>query len=114
MGFGKNKYHAKRVTVNGITFDSKREANRWVELLWLEKAGEISELRRQVKFILIPAQRVNGKLVERECSYIADFVYRDKETNLTVVEDAKGVRTEVFKIKKKLMLQKYGIQICEV
>ena len=108
------KYHAKRTVVNGISFDSKHEANRWIELTWMERAGEISDLKRQVKFVLIPAQRINGKLVEREVAYYADFVYTDKASNLTVVEDAKGVRTEVFKIKKKLMLWRYQIRVQEV
>ena len=80
----------------------------------LAKAGEITNLRRQVPYILIPAQRDNrtGKLLERECRYIADFVYSDE--GFTVVEDAKGMRTDVYKIKKKLMLQVHGIRVQEV
>lgn len=110
---GKSKYHSRKTKVAGITFDSSREAKRWKELQLLEAAGEISDLTRQQKFILIPSQRVEGKLVERECSYYADFTYRDKEGTF-VVEDAKGFRTDVYKIKRKLMLQRFGIQIKEV
>lgn len=118
------KYHNKKITVDGLTFDSKKEYQRWIELCLLEKAGEISDLERQVKFILIPSQRepdqINsrgtlkkGKVIERECSYKADFTYKDKEGNL-VVEDAKGMRTKEYIIKRKLMLFRYGIVIKEV
>ena len=120
------KYHNQRVkTSDGIVHDSQREANRWTQLKLLERAGHIKELQRQVKFILIPAQyeddtigkrgRVKkGKLIERECSYIADFVYIDKETGKTVVEDSKGFRTKDFIMKRKLMLYVHEIRIKEV
>lgn len=119
------KYHARKITVDGITFDSQKEARRYSELLLLVKAGEISDLRRQVKFELIPAQRepdvtgprggiIKGKVIEREVAYYADFVYRDKRTDRTVVEDVKGMRTEVYNLKRKLMLWRYGIKIKEV
>ena len=107
-----SKYHSTPTEVNGIRFDSKREANRWAELRILERAGKIEKLKRQVKYLLIPSQYRDGKCVERECSYLADFVYI-KDGRL-VVEDCKGFRTDVFKIKKKLMLQVYGIHIVEV
>lgn len=124
----RQKYGNTKITVDGIQFDSKREAARYQELKLLERAGVISFLQRQTKFQLIPdqhapsnavytkgprkGQRKPGKLLEHECSYIADFCYiRNGET---VVEDAKGYRTEVYKIKKKLMLERYGIQIKEV
>lgn len=108
-----SKYHAKKTTVDGITFDSKKEARRWQELKMLEKAGVISDLQRQVKYELIPAQRdpETGKVVERACTYYADFVY--KEGDKKVIEDTKGVRTAEYKIKRKLVLQKYGIRIRE-
>lgn len=96
-----NKYGSRKVEVNGIVFDSKREAARYQELLLLEKAGEIKDIRRQVKYVLIPAQyehpesttrKGRGRCVERECAYIADFVYKtilpDGDT-LTIVEDTK-------------------------
>jgi hypothetical protein len=109
---GLNKYHARKVTLCGETFDSQRECNRYCELAMLQKAGEISGLRRQVKYELIPAQKVGGKTVERATTYIADFVYN--EDGKTVVEDVKGVRTPEYKIKRKLMLWLKGIRIKEV
>ena len=124
----KNKYRNKKINVNGIVYDSKKEYRRHQELSLLERVGTIQDLRRQVKFILIPAQREPsteiyqkgakkgclkpGKLVERECSYIADFVY--KEDGKTVVEDTKGVRTKEYILKRKMMLHFYGIKIKEV
>lgn len=109
-----NKYNSKKTVVDGQMFDSKKEANRYQELLLLEKAGVIKDLRTQVKFKLIPAQRdeATGKVVERECSYKADFVY--EEDGKTVVEDVKGFRTKEYVIKRKLMLWRYGIRIREV
>lgn len=109
-----SKYGARLTVENGLIFDSAREARRYRELVLLQKAREIEDLRRQVRFLLIPAQRVDGKLAERECAYVADFVYRDRATGKTVVEDAKGVRTQAYIIKRKLMLERYGIQIREV
>ena len=107
-----SKYHNRKVTIDGETFDSKKEARRWLELKYLEKAGEIKGLRRQVKFVLIPSQRKNGKVVERECSYLADFVYR--QGGELIVEDTKGVKTKDYIIKRKLMLWVHGIQIKEM
>lgn len=119
-----NKYRNRKVSRYGKTFDSMKEARRYAELMLLEKAGEISELRTQVRFVLIPTQyeqkwdsrlnvTVKGKLIERECSYVADFVYRDKD-GLTVVEDTKGYKTKDYIIKRKLLLFRYGIRIREV
>lgn len=107
-----NKYKAKKTEVNGIMFDSQKEAGRYVELRMLERAGYITDLRLQQKFVLIPAQKKNGKTVERECSYIADFVY--KENGKTVVEDTKGFRTDTYKIKRKLMLYVHDIEVKEL
>lgn len=120
-----NKYHNKKITIEGLTFDSKREAKRYQELRLLEKAGEITDLQTQVKFVLIPAQREPdtigpkggrkpGKLLERECAYLADFVYTDTRTGGKIVEDTKGMRTADYIIKRKLMLQMYGIRIREI
>lgn len=117
------KYHNSKVVIDGITFDSKKEAIRYQELKLLQTAGEISGLKLQVKYTLIPAQyepdtigkrgRIKkGKLIERECSYIADFVYF--ENGYTVVEDTKGVRTKDYIIKRKLMLWVHGIRIKEI
>lgn len=108
-----SKYNSKKTVVDGQKFDSKKEARRYQELLLLEKAGEIKNLSRQVKFVLIPSQRdENGKVVERECSYKADFTY--EEGIKTVVEDVKGYRTKEYIIKRKLMLYHFGIRIREV
>ena len=117
-----NKYGNRKVKRDGMVFDSKREADRWTELKLLEKAGQISDLRRQVKYELIPTQysdweytqRGKKKVVEREASYIADFVYHDNVLGTDVVEDAKGMRTEAYILKRKLMLYVHGIQIVEV
>lgn len=124
-----SKYYNKKITIDGITFDSKKEASRYMELKLLERAKKISNLRRQVKYVLIPAQYEKstekykkgenkgrlkqGVLLERECSYIADFVYID-ENGKKVVEDTKGMRTKEYIIKRKLMLATYGIRISEV
>jgi hypothetical protein len=78
----------------------------------LERAGAIADLQRQVKFELIPSQRVDGKVAERPCTYVADFVYQ--EGGKTVVEDTKGFKTKDYIIKRKLMLQVHGIRIREV
>ena len=112
----RNKYGAKKVTtVDGEKFDSQKEHQRYVILKLMERAGKIKDLKRQVKFVLIPAQRdASGKLLERECSYVADFVYYDYALRREVVEDAKGMKTDVYKIKKKLMLYVHGISIVEV
>lgn len=121
------KYGNKKITVDGVTFDSKKEYLRWCELRLLERAGQIADLQRQVKYELIPAQYEeferystktgkrlkNGtRCVEKECSYIADFVYQ--QNGQTVVEDTKGYRTEAYIIKRKLMLHIHGIRIREV
>lgn len=126
----KSKYHNRQVTLlNGEKIDSLRELTRYNQLLVLERAGRITDLRRQVKYVLIPAQyqvspRVSArtgralkdsrKLLERECAYIADFVYFDCALGREVVEDAKGVRTPDYVIKRKLMLKEHGIRIQEV
>ena len=102
--------------MNGIVFDSRHEAERWIELRYMDRAGLIYELQRQVPFVLIPTQRdeVTGKLLEKETKYYADFTYRDRQTHKLVVEDAKGCKTEAYRLKKKLMLYRHGVQIVEV
>ena len=107
-----NKYGSRKTTVDGVTFDSKKEAKRYQELRILEKAGEITDLRQQVKFELIPAQRIDGKVAERRVEYIADFVYT--QDGQTVVEDTKGFKTKDYIIKRKLMLWVHGIRIREI
>ena len=107
-----SKYYNKKTLVGGIEFDSKKEANRYSELLLLQRAGKITDLDMQVPFELIPAQKVNGRTAERACVYKADFVYR--ENGKLVVEDTKGVKTKDYIIKRKLMLHIFGIQIREI
>lgn len=119
-----NKYKNKKVTVDGIEFDSIKEARRYRQLAELEKQGDIINLQRQVKYVLIPAQYEpdiigkrggvkRGKLLEREVAYIADFVYK-KQDGGEVVEDTKGVRTKDYIIKRKLMLYIHDIRITEI
>lgn len=111
-GSGKksNKYHAQKY--NG--YDSKKEYYRSEQLkLWL-KAGLISDLREQVTYTLIPSQINSEGITERAVKYKADFVYIDNATGQTVVEDTKGVRTPEYIIKRKLMLQVFGITIKEL
>jgi hypothetical protein len=105
-GSQKSKYRAKglRDPESGEWFASKREYNRWGVLLLLQKAGKISHLRRQVRFPLVIRKVKVGV-------YVADFVYREGATK--IVEDAKGVPTPVYQLKKKLMAALYGIQIRE-
>ena len=121
-----NKYHNSAVIVDGISFQSRKEARRWRELKLMESAGMIHGLTRQKKFVLIPAQREpdtvgkrggrkKGAVIERECSYIADYVYYDKNGKM-VVEDVKSsaTRTKDYIIKRKLMMYIYNIKIQEV
>lgn len=109
----RSKYHSKKAVVNGIVFDSKKEARRYIELKMLERQGEISDLNRQVKFNLIPAQKQGKKTIERACDYYADFVYRRRD-GCVIVEDTKGVKTPEYIIKRKLMLWIHKIKIQEV
>lgn len=127
------KYKNKKVIVDGITFDSKREGRRYTELKLLQKAGEIKGLELQKPFVLIPAQyeyyerygkkgqrlKDGKRCIEKSCVYIADFTYIDKNGE-TVVEDVKGYKDPSsagfakFVIKRKLMLYVYGIRIKEI
>ena len=103
-----SKYH----NVREGGWDSKREKRRGRELELLQRAGEIRELRRQVRFTLIPAQYADGKCLFRSTVYVADFTYRLKDGTF-VVEDCKGYRTDTYKIKKKLMYERFGYIIKE-
>lgn len=125
-----SKYHAKKVTYNGITFDSKKEANRYRELLLLKKAGVVTELELQKRYELIPTQYEtyprygkNGnrlkdgkRCVEKAVYYLADFDYYQDGKH--IVEDVKGYKGStayaVFAIKRKLMLLVHGIKIKEI
>ena len=102
-----NKYNARRVSIDSITYASRREANRHQELLWLQRAGEIHDIELQPRYPRV----VNGVKV---CVYVADFRYVEVATGRTIVEDAKGYRTPVFRLKSKLMAACYGITIREV
>ena len=108
------KYGNVKTEIDGIKFDSLREARRWRELTLLERAGEISHLERQKRFKLTPTMRDrNGKVLERPSYYIADFYYKDKDGK-EVVEDAKGYKTPEYVLKRKLMLCTHAIRIKEV
>ena len=107
-----NKYRNKKVTLDGIEFDSKKEARRYAELKMLERAGMIQDLELQKKYVLIPSQYINKRCVEREVAYKADFVYT--QNGETVVEDTKGMRTDKYIIKRKLLLYRHGLRIREV
>ncbi len=94
-------------------YDSKREAKRAGELKLMRASGQIKCLREQVKFELIPAQRGDdGKVIERAVAYVADFVY--ERDGKVIVEDAKGMTTPAYIIKRKLMLSVHGIRVVEV
>lgn len=112
-----SKYRNKKVLVDGVAFDSKKEAKRYRELKLMEDAGMISRLERQVKFDLLPNQKdPDGKVIERKVQYVADFVYM--KNGKVVVEDVKGYRDggayRVFVIKRKLMLYRFGLKVIEI
>lgn len=106
------KYHNTKMIVDGILFDSKKEARRFQELKLWEKVGGISDLRRQVKYTLIKGQRWSDGKKHRDTVYIADFVY--KMDGRVIVEDVKGFRTDAYRIKRELMKDLYDIEIQEV
>ena len=99
-----NKYYNKKVIIDGIQFDSQKEGSRYKELKLLERAGEISNLELQPKFVLQEGFKKNGKTY-KAIYYIADFKYEEK--GQVVVEDSKGIETDVFKLKHKLFEYKY-------
>jgi len=109
----KNKYGAKKKMVNGIEFDSTKEARRYQDLELMQKAGEIRRLRRQVPFTVF----IKNKLI---CEWLADFVYDLRGAQFgesfvweTIIEDTKGYRTEVYKLKRKMVQAEYGFKILE-
>lgn len=112
-----------KVHADGLTFDSKREYARWKELQLLERAGEITQLERQVPFELLPAQyieifdkkkrKMKPVCVEKSVKYVADFTYRTKDGEW-VVEDSKGMKTKDYILKRKLMLYLLKIRVHEV
>lgn len=123
---GVSKYGAKKIVTDEGTFDSKKEFERWQQLKLLVVGGCVRRLRRQVPYELLPEQREpswtgkrgaihKGKVIERSCTYIADFVYEEKRGDdwVHVVEDCKGMRTADYIIKRKLMLYMYNVRIKE-
>ena len=109
-----NKYRNEEKIVDGIKFDSKLEARRYIQLKLLQRAGEITDFRTQVEFVLQPSYKKNGKTI-RAIKYIADFVYYDVKRKETIVEDTKGFRNDVYKLKKKIFEYKYPyLQIKEI
>ena len=112
----RSKYGAVPKVVDGIRFHSKREATRYQELRLLEKAGEVKDLELQPEFPLFVPGRGNGGPYERVClgKYVADFRYRAGRIGLLVIEDVKGVKTPLYRWKKKHVEAQYGIQIREV
>lgn len=109
-----SKYNSRKTTVDGFTFDSKKEAKRYLELKQLEKDGLINDLQLQVPFVLIPPFEIEidgKKRKRRPITYVADFVYY--KGNEKVIEDVKGLRTPVYKIKKKLFEYKFKTTIKE-
>lgn len=124
-----SKYKNTKIQQDGETFDSKKEYYMWLKLKRLEEMGEIRDLQRQVPFVLIPTQyetyteatktgkvKEKQRVVEKECKYIADFVYIDNQTNEKIVCDTKSeiTKTPAYKIKKKLMLYVHHIKITEI
>lgn len=126
----RNKYGSRKITRDGMTFDSLKEYRKFRELHLLKKAGEIADLKRQVEFELIPAQfeevptgeyykrgertgqpKMKRVCLEQSVKYIADFTYT--KNGETIVEDTKGFRTADYIIKRKLMLYRHGIKIKE-
>ena len=102
-----SKYNARRVTLDGHRFDSQREARRYEQLKALEAADKIAQLELQPRFELQAAFRYRGEAI-RKIEYVADFKYLDFERGGLVVEDVKGMKTDVYRLKKKLFLAKYG------
>lgn len=96
-----SKYGNKKVVVDGIKFDSLLEANRWQELKLLQRAKQIQNLDRQVRFELQPSYKKNNKTI-KAINYVADFVYYDLNKQKMIVEDTKGFKTDVYKLKKKI------------
>lgn len=106
----------KKVIIDGIKFDSKKEANRYLELKLLEKQGLIKYIDRQTRFELQPSYKKNGKTI-RPIYYVADFTYIDVKTGKTIIEDVKSeaTKTQVYKLKKKILEYKYkNLEIKEV
>jgi hypothetical protein len=107
MSLSRNKYRNRKTTIDGHTFDSQKEAARFAELKMLERAGEISELELQPRFLIVPKVRWQGRTL-RQRYYVADFAYYRKSDSKRVVEDVKGMRTDMYTLKRQLFLVNYG------
>ena len=104
-----NKYHNTKVIYEGKKFDSVKEKNYYIKLQLLESYEMITDLKRQVKYEIQPSYEINGRKV-RAITYVADFTYKDKEGKRHII-DVKGMKTEVYKLKKKMFEYKYNIEI---
>lgn len=107
------KYHNKKATYDGYTFDSLKEKNYYIKLKLLERSGYIKELELQKEFELQPSYKLNKK-TNRKITYRADFTYKTTEDDKLHVIDVKGFKTDVYKLKKKLFEYKYRIEIEEI
>lgn len=101
-----NKYKNKKIVIDGIKFDSQKEGKRYLQLKLLKRAGEIKDLELQKEFILQPSFKKNNKSY-RKITYKADFCYFDNRKGKYIVEDVKGFKTEVYRLKKKVFEYKY-------
>lgn len=109
-----NKYKNKKIEYDGMTFDSHKEMSYWIKFKIMQRGGEISELKRQVEYVLIEPF-ILGKKKYKKTSYFADFQYKDKEGKLHVIDiKSEPTKTQVYKLKKKMMAYKYGIEIEEI
>lgn len=108
------KYHNQPQQIGNESYRSKREAKRHQDLLRLQKAGYITGLTREVPFVLAPGVKIDGEKRARPAvRYVADFVFTDMRTCKVVVEDAKGVQTPLYRLKKHLMKTVHGIDVRE-
>ena len=108
------KYKNKKVTIDGILFDSAKEANRWLQLKAMQTRGEISGLQRQAVFVLVPSVVLDGRK-KPAIRYLADFAYQ--QGGKDIVEDVKSAATKglaAYRMKKHLMKSVHGLDICEI
>ena len=107
-----SKYHNRKTVVDGITFDSVKEASRWQELKLMERSGEIVGLVRQVRIELVPKTKLH-----KARFYVCDFVYFDKAQNKTIYEDVKGYKKglayQLFTLKRDILYWRHGIEVTE-
>lgn len=110
----RQKYSAVATVIDGVRFASKAEARRYVDLKVLERIGEVKDLELQPKFPLHVPVKGRAGVFQKVCTYIADFRYRLGPNGLLVVEDVKGMKTTMYRLKKKMVEAEYGISITEV